>query len=183
VLAVDGVGHLFVGGDFYLAGTNVSPYIAQANLGSAPTVLMPPQTQTAEAGATVYLTVEGAGDPPPVYQWCLNGTNILCCTSCDLVLTNMLLSQSGTYTVIATNQFGAVTSAPVILNVIPAVERRPAARVRLMGEAGSMLNVDYANTLSATPNWLPLDTVALASTSGYCFDVSEPLPPQRFYRA
>jgi hypothetical protein len=31
-LAADGAGHLFVGGDFSLAGTNVSAYIAQANL-------------------------------------------------------------------------------------------------------------------------------------------------------
>jgi hypothetical protein len=33
-LAADGTGHLFVGGGFYLAGTNVSPYIAQANIGA-----------------------------------------------------------------------------------------------------------------------------------------------------
>ena len=33
-LAADGAGHLFVGGNFLLAGTNVSPYIAQANVGS-----------------------------------------------------------------------------------------------------------------------------------------------------
>ncbi len=52
-LAADGVDHLFVGGNFSMAGTNVSPYIAQANLASVPTILMPPQTQTAEAGATV----------------------------------------------------------------------------------------------------------------------------------
>jgi hypothetical protein len=32
-LAVDGLGHLFVGGSFSLAGTNVSAYIAQANIG------------------------------------------------------------------------------------------------------------------------------------------------------
>jgi hypothetical protein len=85
--------------------------------------------------------------------------------------------------VVATNQYGGVTSAPVTLSVIPPVERRLAAGVKLMGEAGSLLNVDYANSLSATPNWLPLDTVTLASTSQYCFDASEPLPPQRFYRA
>ena len=34
-LAVDGLGHLFVGGQFSLAGTNVSPFIAQANIGEA----------------------------------------------------------------------------------------------------------------------------------------------------
>ena len=32
-LAADGAGHLFVGGDFSLAGTNVSPYIAEAASG------------------------------------------------------------------------------------------------------------------------------------------------------
>jgi hypothetical protein len=33
-LAADGSGHLFVGGFFSLAGTNVSPFIAQANIGA-----------------------------------------------------------------------------------------------------------------------------------------------------
>jgi hypothetical protein len=33
-LAADGSGHLFVGGQFSLAGTNVSPFIAQANIGA-----------------------------------------------------------------------------------------------------------------------------------------------------
>jgi hypothetical protein len=33
-LAADGSGHLFVGGGFALAGTNVSPFIAQANIGA-----------------------------------------------------------------------------------------------------------------------------------------------------
>src|ERR1035438_1189762 len=126
-LAADGAGHLFVGGDFSLAGTNVSAYIAQANLGSGPMILMPAQTQTAEAGATVQITLNAAGDPPLAYQWYLNGTNLLSCTSSNLVLTNILFSQSGTYTVVVTNLLGAVTSAPAMLNVITAVERRAAA--------------------------------------------------------
>jgi hypothetical protein len=33
-LAADGSGHLFVGGSFSLAGTNLSPFIAQANIGA-----------------------------------------------------------------------------------------------------------------------------------------------------
>jgi hypothetical protein len=33
-LATDGAGHLFVGGIFGFAGTNLSPYIAEANIGS-----------------------------------------------------------------------------------------------------------------------------------------------------
>jgi hypothetical protein len=182
-LAADGLGHLFVGGSFYLAGTKVSPCIAQANVGSVPTILTPPQTQTAEAGAAVNVRVYADGEPPPTYQWFLNGTNILSCTSSNLVLTNILFSQSGTYFVVVTNLFGAVTSAPATINVIPAVARRPVPGLKLMGQAGSLLNLDFANLLSPMPDWLPLDLVTLASTPQYYFDLSEPLPPQRYYRA
>jgi hypothetical protein len=182
-LAAGGAGHLFVGGTFSLTGTNVSPYIAQANLGSAPTVLASPQTQTAEAGTTVILTVDATGEPPPAYQWYFNGTNTLSCTSCDLVLTGMLPSESGTYTVVVSNALGAVTSAPVMLNVIPPVERRPVPGVLVTGQTGSLLNVDYADLFSRAPNWSTLDSVSLTSTSQYYFDLTLPLPSQRFYRA
>ena len=78
---------------------------------------------------------------------------------------------------------GAVTSAPAMLNVIAAVERRPVPGVKVTGEAGSLLNVDYANSLSPAPNWTPLGSVSLTGTPQYCFDLTLPLPPQRFYRA
>jgi hypothetical protein len=92
-------------------------------------------------------------------------------------------SQSGAYTVMASNVLGAVTSAPVMLNVIAAVERRPVPGVNLIGEAGSTLHVDCASPLSPAPNWTPLASVRLISTSQYWFDLPMPLPPQRFYRA
>ena len=76
---------------------------------------------------------------------------------------------SGTYTVVITNAFGAVTSAPVMLNVIPAVERRPVPGINLMGETGSSLNVEYTESLGPTPNWLPLDTVNLTNPPQYYF--------------
>ena len=183
-LANDGAGHLFVGGYFTQAGTNVSPYIAEAILvPSVPTILVPPQTQTAEAGATVYLAVKAASPPAPSYQWYFNGTNNLSCTSSDLVLTNILFSQSGTYTVVAINDVGAITSSPAMLNVIAPVERRPVPGAKVMGEAGSLLNLDYASSLSPAPNWSTLGSVSLTSTSQYYFDLTLPLPPQRFYRA
>jgi hypothetical protein len=149
-----------------------------------PTIQTPPQTQTAEAGLAVGLRVEASSSSPLFCLWYLNYTNLLSCsTNQELELTNVQFVQSGTYTVVVTNGAGAVTSAPAMLNVIAAVQRRPAEGVQVMGEAGGLLNVDYADSLSATPNWLPLDTVSLVNTSQYCFDVSEPLPPQRFYRA
>jgi hypothetical protein len=149
-----------------------------------PTIQTSPRTQTAEAGSTVDLRVKASSSSPLFCLWYLNSTNLISWgASSELELTTVQFSQSGAYTVVVTNGAGAVTSAPAMLNVIAAVERRPAEGIQVMGEAGSLLNVDYANSLSATPNWLPLDTISLVSTSQYCFDVSEPLPPQRFYRA
>ena len=137
-LAADGAETLFVGGNFSQAGTNVSPYIPEAiPLPSVPTILMPLLTQTAEAGATMHLPVNAAGKPPPAYQWFLNGTNLLSCASSNLVLTNILFSQSGTYTVVVTNVFGAVTSAPVMLNVIAPVVHRLVPGVKLIAPVGT----------------------------------------------
>jgi hypothetical protein len=181
-LAADGAGRLFVGGNFSQAGTNVSPYIAQANLGSAPAMLMPPQTQTAEAGATVHFAVDATGKPPPVYQWCLNGTNMLSCANNDLVLTNIPYARSGTYTVVVTNVFGAVTSSPVALNVIAPVVRRWVPGVNLTAQAGNFLGLDYRDDLGPATNWATMATMTLSNASQFYFDLS-PLPPQRFYRA
>jgi hypothetical protein len=43
--------------------------------------------------------------------------------------------------------------------------------------------VDYANSLSRSPNWTTLGSVSLTSTSQYYFDLTLPLSPQRYYRA
>jgi hypothetical protein len=149
-----------------------------------PTIQTPPQTQTAEAGSTVDLWVDASSPLPLFYLWRLNDTNLMSwSTNCDLELTNIQFSQSGAYAVVISNVLGAATSGPAMLNVIAAVERRPVPGVRVSGEAGSLLNVDYASLLSHSPDWTPLGAVSLTGTSQYYFDLTLPLPPQRFYRA
>jgi uncharacterized repeat protein (TIGR03803 family) len=150
-----------------------------------PTIITPPQSQTAETESTINLTVDAISSQPLTYQWFFNGTNAVsgATTNSDLVLTNVQFSQSGAYTMVITNLFGTVTSAPVMLNVIAPVARRPVLGVQVMGEAGSLLYVDYLNPLSPVPNWTVLGPVSLTSTSQYCFDVTMPLPPARLYRA
>ena len=46
-----------------------------------------------------------------------------------------------------------------------------------------MLNLDYVNALSSAPDWLPLGVVSLTTSPQIYFDLSEPLPMERFYRA
>jgi uncharacterized repeat protein (TIGR03803 family) len=153
-------------------------------LGYPPTMQTPPQTQTTEVGSTVNFRPDIAGDPGMIYKWFFSGTNVVIdSTNSCLELTNVQFSQSGAYTVVVSNIFGAVTSSPAMLNVVAAVERRPVPGVKVMGEAGSLLNVDYANSLSPAPNWTALGSVSLTSTSQFCPDLTVPLPPQRFYRA
>jgi hypothetical protein len=127
--------------------------------------------------------VNATGEPSPVYQWYFNRTNLLSCASSDLVLTNILFSQSGTYTVVAINDAGAVTSAPVMLNVIVPVARRLVPGVTLMGQAGNPTGLDYQDNLGPTANWETMATITLSNAPEFYFDVSEPLPSQRFYRA
>jgi alpha-tubulin suppressor-like RCC1 family protein len=150
-----------------------------------PILLTPPATQTAEIGSTVGFHVQATGTMPLSYEWIFNSTIATTgsTTNCGLLLTNIQPSQAGAYTVVVTNIAGAVTSSPAMLNVIAAVERRPVPGVKVTGEAGSLLNVDSADSLSPAPDWTTLSSVSLTSTSQYYFDLALPLPPQRLYRA
>ncbi len=146
-------------------------------------ILAVPQTQTAEAGSNVCLWVGTTDEPGWLYQWLFNETNLTgWTTNCAIVMTNVQFSQSGAYTVIESNRFGAATSSRALLNVIAPVERRPVPGLKLTGQTGNVLNVDCADSLSPAPNWTPLGSVSLISTSQYYFDVNQPLAPRRFYR-
>lgn len=151
---------------------------------SAPAVLASPQSQTAEVGSLVVLTVIAAGVPSPALNWYFDSTNALAdCTNSNLVLTNVQSWHGGAFTVVVTNAFGSVTSSPAVLGVIPAIERRTAVAIRLQGETGALLDVDYADSIEPAAPWLPLTTVSLTSASEFCFDTTGLLPPKRFYRA
>jgi hypothetical protein len=149
-----------------------------------PTIQTPPRTQTAEAGSAVGLWVRASSPLPLFYLWDLNDTNLISCgTNWYSLLTNVQFAQTGAYTVVVSNVLGTATSAPAMLNVIAPVERRPIPGFKVTGEAGSLLNVDCADSLSPAPNWTPLGSVSLTGASQYCFDLTVPLPAQRFYRA
>ena len=149
----------------------------------APTIQSLPLTQTVEVGTPVDLSVRATGSSPMFYLWYLNNTNLISSsTNRYLELANLQFFQSGGYTVVVTNTFGAVTSSPAMLNVIPAVQRRAVPAISVIGETGSSVNVGYVDSLGPAPSWQPLDTVSLTNPPQYWFDLSTPLPSQRFYR-
>ena len=82
-----------------------------------------PQSQTAFQGSSVTLSVGVAGQAPFQYQWYFNGTTKLSsvsnptATNASLVLNNLQLNQSGTYSVVVSNALGSATNQPVTLSV------------------------------------------------------------------
>jgi hypothetical protein len=151
-----------------------------------PSITTPPSTQTAEMGSIASFSVDVTNTPPggTYYQWYLSGTNALgSATSASLELANVQPAQAGAYTVVVTNLLGAVTSAPALLSVIAPVEKRVVPAVGLPGASGSLLHLEYADSLVTAPTWSSLTNVTLSIGPQLCFDLSQPLPAQRFYRA
>ena len=161
---------------------NQPPTLNSVNAGSVPTILIPPQTQTAEVGGAVNFAASVTGSPFPTCWWFFNGNAVAGCTN-RLGLSGIQASNAGAYTIVVSNVWGAVTSAPAMLNVIATVERRPVPAVSLMAPPGSYVGLDYSDdSAGSTAGWKTMATMTLSNASQFYFDVSEPLPPQRFYR-
>ena len=143
-----------------------------------------PASQTAEAGSTVEFRVSATGAPALAYHWFCNGVERPDCTNCVLELADVQSSNAGEYSVVITNLWGSgsVTSAPANLNVIPPVLRRMVPGLSLLGQPGSVLNLDCATGVGTASEWATLDSIVLTQTSQWYFDHSTPLPPQKFYR-
>jgi uncharacterized repeat protein (TIGR03803 family) len=157
-----------------------------AGLPIAPSITEPPLTQTAETGSVAWFFVEVTNTPPEstYHQWYFNGTNALGgATNSYIDVTNVQPVQAGAYTVVVTNLYGAVTSAPALLSVIPPVETTVVPAVVLPGGNSIVLHLEYADGLAAPSAWSSFTNVTLGSGPQLCFDLSQPLPAQRFYRA
>lgn len=108
----------------------------------APKIQSSPPSRTANLGSTVNLYVCATGGQSLAYQWVFDGTNALTgATSTALMLTNVQLSDSGTYTVVVTNTLGSVTSSPAVLTVgfSPSVLTPPQTQTAEVGSSPSLL--------------------------------------------
>jgi len=168
---------------YYLPGT----IGWDSTFGGRPTALwlppLSPQSQTAETGSAVSIRATVGADPAVGCQWFFDGATRLTPTDPVLHLTNVQLSHAGTYTAVVTNATGSVTSAPVILSVIPRVERRRLPGLILTGVPGTSLNLEFTPTLGPGSPWAILETVPLSTVPKWYFDVTTRHSPRRFYRA
>ncbi|MGA9042379.1 MAG: choice-of-anchor tandem repeat GloVer-containing protein, partial [Terriglobales bacterium] len=105
-------------------------------------ITRPPQSLTAFLGQTVNLGVATLGSFPLTYQWQESGTNLTDAgnlfgsSTRVLTLTNVTAANAGLYSVIVSNSFGAVTSAPAFLTVtssLPIITFQPTNQTVLSG--------------------------------------------------
>ncbi len=87
-----------------------------------PLITTQPQSQFANPGNRVSLTVSAAGSVPLVYQWRWYGTNLPGATTTTLTLSNVSSNNAGPYAVVVTNALGAVTSQLALLVVKDTVQ-------------------------------------------------------------
>ncbi|MEO6036543.1 MAG: LamG-like jellyroll fold domain-containing protein, partial [Verrucomicrobiota bacterium] len=94
--------------------------------GTAPVVTTQPRSVTNYVGDIAAFSVAASGIPASFYyQWLSNNVIIPNATNTTLVLTNVQLSWSASYSVFITNIIGSVTSAPANLQV----QSLPAANI------------------------------------------------------
>jgi hypothetical protein len=109
----------------------VRPTGARSDIGAieagAPTITVPPQSQTRNLGSNVTFSVTATGDSPLRYQWKHFSTNVPGATGVSLTIHNLTVHHAGPYQVVVSNSFGAVTSAVAMLTITtqPVITMQP----------------------------------------------------------
>jgi uncharacterized repeat protein (TIGR01451 family) len=157
------------GGVFYQAQYSES----QTNNLNPPSITVPPQSQTVDAGQTVTFTAQAAGSEPLSYQWMENGTNMDGENGNTLILYSVTAAAAGTYTLAVSDAAGS-TNASATLTVrqwnygiapdppYPTLLASTGARHQVV--AGFLLGAIETSQIDATPE--PSDFTQLT-----------PLPP------
>ena len=114
----------------YAAGSN-----GKCSGGVPPTITSEPTNQAVLAGGTASFSVGAAGTLPLSYQWSLNGVSLSGATSAGPTLTNVQVSQAGTYAVLVGNAYGWMLSSNATLSLVttPVITTQPAGQSVLPG--------------------------------------------------
>ena len=125
-----------------------------------------PASQTNMVGTTASFTVTAGGTPPLSYQWSFNSTNLASATNATLILTNLQLNQSGNYSVLVSNPYGATNSSVAVLTVYavpPFITGQPASQTNFVGTTASF-SVTAGGTPPLSYQW-SLNNTNLASAT------------------
>jgi len=108
-----------VGGDCTALIDNVA--ILPVAAGTPPSITLQPKPVTVYIGNAASFAGHAIGSSPVHYQWCLGGVPVAGATSNVLTLAVVKFSDEGNYTLVATNNYGAVTSSVAPLSLLETI--------------------------------------------------------------
>ena len=117
--------------------------------------------------SNVTFSVVAGGTAPLKYQWYFNtNTALLNATNTSLSLTNIQLTNTGTYSVVVTNVAGAVTSSPALLTIWqpPVITNQPASTTNTAGQTVNF-SVTAGGTTPLSYKWLFNTNAALLNAT------------------
>jgi hypothetical protein len=119
-------------------------------LAVGPAFTIQPASQTVAAGTSVTFVASASGSPAPGYRWKKNGADIAGATSASFTIASAQLADAGSYTVVATNSSGSITSNVAILTVNspPIITAQPVAQY---ATAGAMVTFTVGAIGNPTP--------------------------------
>ena len=157
-----------------------------------PVITNQPVGLTNLAGAPATFNVTAGGVPALSYQWKFNtNTALLNATGTSFTITNVHLSQAGTYSVVVTNAAGSLTSSPAILSVTtPASPRLASTSIGVSGNVfqftfnpvAGLTNAVQTNTLLAGGIWSTMTNIAPPATTNAITVTDIVNTTNRFYR-
>jgi uncharacterized delta-60 repeat protein len=93
-----------------------------AEAGPGPKITADPQSLTATEGTRVSFSVSATGTPPLSYQWLKGSSPITGATDSSYSIVSVALGDSGSYSVVVTNNAGSAQSASATLTVYPPLQ-------------------------------------------------------------
>jgi hypothetical protein len=170
-------------------GTTLSIYPNAIPFAGLPVILAQPASQTIASGNNAVFSVNASGSATLAYQWWFGGP-IAGATNANLALTNVQLSNSGSYFVVVTNVYGSATSSVAVLTVTnqsPFIVSQPQSNNIVVGfgvtfsvSAGGSKPFSYqwrfngTNIIGATSSNYTIAAVQTTNAGAYSVVVANP---------
>ncbi len=127
-------------------------------------ISVPPANQVVPAHATASFGVFATGYPAPAYQWAFYGTNLPGATLSSLTITNVRLSDCGSYVVYVGNGYPSDLSAGATLSMSPTITSPYIGATAVWGRSEA-LSVGAIGSGSLSYQWFKDGVVIDSATS------------------
>ena len=159
---------------------SVTSSVVTLQLAFPPAIVTQPQSQAIALGSDGTLNVAATGTAPFNYRWYFDDAALRAQTNTNLLLNAVGYTNAGSYDVVVTSLYGAVTSAVAVVTVgiAPGITAQPASQTNLFASTASF-SVGVSGTGPFTYQWqlnatnLPpsiISTVAGDGINGYWGD-------------